>query len=61
MAGEALNQSDEEYTTVFMGALSNLNPPVSALVNPKNKLIFKSIHIHKTLIHPIVLKGKLIL
>ena len=47
MAGEALNQSDEEYTTVFMGALSNLNIADSAMMNPRNKLIFKNNLINK--------------
>ena len=47
MEGEALNQSDEEYTIVFMGALSNLNILGSAMVNPKNKLIIKNNLINK--------------
>ena len=47
MEGEALNQSDEEYTIVFMGALSNLNIAGSAMVNPKNKPTFKNSIINK--------------
>ena len=47
MEGEALNQSDEEYTIVFMGALSNLNIADSAMVNPRNKLIIKNNIINK--------------
>ena len=47
MEGEALNQSDEEYTIVFMGALSNLNIAGSAMVNPSNKLNFKDNLINK--------------
>ena len=47
MEGEALNQSDEEYTIVFMGALSNLNIAGSAMVNPRDKLIFNNNLINK--------------
>mgnify|MGYP004102855971 FL=1 len=47
MEGDALNQSDEEYTIVFMGALSNLNIAGSAMVNPRNKPIFKNNLINK--------------
>ena len=47
MEGEALNQSDEEYTIVFIGALSNLNIAGSAMLNPRDKPIFNNNLINK--------------